>query len=126
MTTTLPVNVQELQVSTTVEENAGGASACGCRAASSPQTIASTLEKFHSALKSRVDRATTRPTAEGWSWALERGRTVPIGRSSVVAVWSRWVESSQCAPRVFGALKKKIPEHLSELATTHVSRSDYD
>ena len=126
MTTTLPVNVQELQVSTTVEENAGGASACGCRAASSPQTIASTLEKFHSALKSRVDRATTRPTAEGWSWALERGRTVPVGRSSVVAVWSRWVESSQCAPRVFGALKKKIPEHLSELATTHVSRSDYD
>jgi hypothetical protein len=38
------------------------------RAGSSPPTIATVLEKLQSALqKSRIDRATTRPTAEGWS-----------------------------------------------------------
>ena len=42
--------------------------AWGSRAASSPQTIARALEKLQPALqKSRIDRATTRPTAEGWS-----------------------------------------------------------
>ena len=44
--------------------------------------------------KSKIDRATTWPAAEGWSWALERGHTVPVGRSSAVAVWSRWAKSS--------------------------------
>eukprot|EP00964_Phaeocystis_antarctica_P075858 scaffold46870_cov79-Phaeocystis_antarctica.AAC.2 len=34
--------------------------------------------------KSGIDRGATRPTAEGWSWALGRGRTVRIGRPSVV------------------------------------------
>ena len=43
---TLRANAQELQVSTAVEENAGDASACGSRAASSQQTIASALEKL--------------------------------------------------------------------------------
>ena len=50
MTTSLRVSAQELQMSTTVEENAGDASACGSRAASSQQTIASALEKLQPAL----------------------------------------------------------------------------
>eukprot|EP00964_Phaeocystis_antarctica_P020793 scaffold11512_cov63-Phaeocystis_antarctica.AAC.2 len=50
MSTTLRANAQELQVSTTVEENAGDASACGSRAASSQTTIASALEKLQPAL----------------------------------------------------------------------------
>ena len=44
------------------------APAWSSRAGSSPPTIATVLEKLQSALqKSRIDRATTRPTAEGWS-----------------------------------------------------------
>jgi hypothetical protein len=67
MTTTLCANAQELQVSTTVEENARDAPAWSSRAVSSPPTIVTVLEKLQSALqKSRIDRATTRPTA-GWS-----------------------------------------------------------
>ena len=50
MTTTLRVNAQEMQVSTTVEENARDAPACGSRAASSQPTIASAWEKLQSAL----------------------------------------------------------------------------
>ena len=50
MTTTLRANAHELQVSTTVEENAGDAPACGSRAALPQQTIASTLEKLQPAL----------------------------------------------------------------------------
>ena len=50
MTTTLRVNAQELQVSTTVEENARDAPACGSRTASSRPTIASAWEKLQSAL----------------------------------------------------------------------------
>eukprot|EP00964_Phaeocystis_antarctica_P095504 scaffold61924_cov61-Phaeocystis_antarctica.AAC.3 len=50
MTTTLRVNAQELQVSTTVEENARDAPAWGSRAASSQQPIASALEKLQPAL----------------------------------------------------------------------------
>ena len=50
MTTTLRANAQELQVSTTVEENARDAPACGSRAASSQQTIATALEKLQPAL----------------------------------------------------------------------------
>ena len=60
MTTTLRASAQELQVSTTVEENARDAPACGSRAASSQQTMASALEKLQPALqKSRIDRATS-------------------------------------------------------------------
>ena len=47
MTTTLRVNAQELQVSTTVEENARNAPACDSRAAPSKPTIASAWEKLH-------------------------------------------------------------------------------
>ena len=68
ITTTEHANADELQVSTTVEENTRDAPACGSRAASSKPIIASAWEKLQSALqKSRIDRATTRPTAEGWS-----------------------------------------------------------
>jgi hypothetical protein len=68
MTTTLCANAHKLQMSTTVEENARDAPAWSSRAGSSPPTIATVLEKLQSALqKSRIDRATTRPTAEGWS-----------------------------------------------------------
>ena len=68
MTTTLRVNAQELQVSTTVEENTRDAPACGSRAASSKPIIASAWEKLQSALsKSGIDRGATQPTAEGWS-----------------------------------------------------------
>jgi len=74
-----------MQVSTRVEENARNAPASSSRSGSSPPTIASVMEKLQSALqKSRIDRATARPTAEGWSWALVRGRTVRVGRPSVV------------------------------------------
>ena len=47
MTTTLRVNAQELHVSTTVEENARDAPACGSRAASSKPTVACAWEKLH-------------------------------------------------------------------------------
>jgi len=50
------------------QENARDAPAWSSRAGSSPPTIDTVLEKLHSALqKSRIDRATTRPTGEGWS-----------------------------------------------------------
>ena len=55
-------------MSTTVEENARDAPAWSSRAGSSLPTIATVQEKLQSAFqKSRIDRATTRPTAEGWS-----------------------------------------------------------
>ena len=50
MTTPLRVNAQELQVSTTAEENARDAPACGSRAALSQPTIARAWEKLQSAL----------------------------------------------------------------------------
>eukprot|EP00964_Phaeocystis_antarctica_P133058 scaffold97246_cov42-Phaeocystis_antarctica.AAC.1 len=48
------VDAQELQVSTTAEENARDAPACGRRAASSQQTIATALEKLQPALYRRA------------------------------------------------------------------------
>ena len=66
MTTTLCVNAHNMQVSTRVEENARNAPAWSSRSGASPPTIASVLEKRQFALqKSRIDRATTRPTGEG-------------------------------------------------------------
>ena len=49
-------------------------------------TIATMVEKPQSApVKSWIDRTSTQPTPrEGWSWALGRGRTVTVGRPSVV------------------------------------------
>ena len=85
ITTTVHANADELQVSTTVEANTGDASASGCRSGTTPQTIASTVAKPQSAsVKSWIDRTSTQPTAGGWSWALGRGRTVTVGRPSVV------------------------------------------
>jgi hypothetical protein len=85
ITTTVHANADELQVSTMVEEKTGDASASGCRSATTPQTIASTVAKPQSApVKSWIDRTSTWPTAAGLRWALGRGRTVTVGRPSVV------------------------------------------
>ena len=57
ITTTVHANADELQVSTTVEENTGDASASGCRSGTSPQAIASDVAKPQSApVKSWIDR----------------------------------------------------------------------
>ena len=77
ITTTEHANADELQVSTTVEENTGDASASGCRSGTSPPTIASSVAKPQSApVKSWIDRTSTWPTAAGLRWALGRGRIV--------------------------------------------------
>ena len=74
-----------------------------------PPTIATVLEKLQSALqKSRIDRTTTRPTAdrragvEHWDGAV---RCVSVDPVLSVAVWSIWVESSTRLGG-FRALKK--------------------
>ena len=78
--TTVHANADELQVSTTVEENTGDASASGCRLVTSQQSIASNVAKPQSApVKSWIDRTSTQPTAAGLRWALGRGRTVTVG-----------------------------------------------
>lgn len=82
ITTTVHANADELQVSTTVEEKTGDASASGCRSATTPQAIASSVAKPQPApVKSWIDRTSTWPTAAGLRWALGRGRTLglPIG-----------------------------------------------
>ena len=85
ITTTVHANADELQVSTTVEENTGDASASGCRSGTPPPTIASGVAKPQSApVKSWIDRTSTQPTAAGLRWALGRGRTVTFGRTCVV------------------------------------------
>ena len=85
ITTTEHANADELQVSTTVEANTGDASASGCRSGTTPPTIASSVAKPQSApVKSWIDRTSTQPTAAGLRWALGRGRTVAVGRTSVV------------------------------------------
>ena len=85
ITTTVHANADELQVSTTVEENAGDASASGCRSGTSHKSIASNVAKPQPApVKSWIDRTSTWPTAAGLRWALRRGRTVTVGRPSVV------------------------------------------
>ena len=85
MTTTLRVNAQELQVSTTVKENARDTPACGNRVASSSQTIATALEKHKFALqKSRIGR--TPPLNQPRS-ALRRAATqYSLNRKGV---WAR-------------------------------------
>ena len=77
ITTTVHANADELQVSTTVEENTGDASASGCRLVTSQQSIASNVAKPQSApVKSWIDRTSTQPTAGG----LELGTgTGPYG-----------------------------------------------
>ena len=92
---------------TTVEENARGAPAWSSRAGLSPPTIATVLEKLQSALqKSRIDRATTRPTAEGSELSTGTGLYGACRSTQCcLAVWSRWVESSTRLGG-FRALKK--------------------
>ena len=79
------LDAHTLQVSTTVEANTGDASASGCRSGTTPPTIASSVAKPQSPpVKSWIDRTSTQPTAAGLRWALGRGRTVTVGRPSVV------------------------------------------
>ena len=76
ITTTVHANADELQVSTTVEENTGDASASGHRSVTTPPTIASTVAKPQSApVKScRIDRTSTQPPPrEGWSFGHSDG-----------------------------------------------------
>ena len=79
-----------MKVSTTAEEIARDAPAWGSRAASSPQTIASALEKLQSALqKSRIDRATTRGPprragVEHWDGAVRCVSVDPVLSGCVV------------------------------------------
>ena len=71
ITTTVHANADELQVSTMVEANTVDASASGCRSATPPPTIPSTVAKPQSApVKSWIDRTSTWPTAAGLRWAL--------------------------------------------------------
>ena len=87
ITTTVHAYADELQVSTTVDSNTGDASASGCRSETIPPTIASGVATPQSApVKSWIDRTSTWPTAAGLRWALGRGRTVTVGRPSVVCL----------------------------------------
>ena len=93
ITTIVHANADELQVSTTVEEKTGDASASGCRSATAPQTIVSSVAKPQPApAKSCIDRTSTQPTAG------RGGPEVGTGTGSYgdcrstqccVAVWSR-------------------------------------
>ena len=88
ITTTVHANADELQVSTTVEENTGDASASGCRLGTLPQSIASNLAKPQSApVKSWIHRTSTWPTAAGLKWALGRGRIRPTDSHRTSVVW---------------------------------------
>ena len=74
ITTTVQANADELQVSTTVDENTSDASASGCRSVTTPPTIASSVAKPQSApVKGWIDRTSTQPTAAGLRWALWDG-----------------------------------------------------
>ena len=78
-----------------------GAAGPGCPRQHTP-TIATVLEKLQSALqKSRIDRATTRPTAgragaEHWYGAVYGVR---VGRPSVVWLCGLEMDGVQYAPR---------------------------
>ena len=111
ITTTVHANADELQVSTTVEANTGDASASGCRSRTTPLTIASGVAKPQSApVKSWIDRTSTQPTAAGLRWALGRGRTVTVCRSTqcCVAMRSRSVRVSYAPGGLYSALKKTL------------------
>ena len=109
ITTTEHANADELQVSTTVEENTGEASASGCRSVTTPPTISSSVAKPQIRPCEELDRSHLHLAHRG---GPEVGTgTGPCGdcRSTqcCVAVWSRWLESA--TRRVgFRALKKTL------------------
>ena len=91
MTTTLRVNAQELQVSTTVKENARDAPTCGSRAALSKPTIASAwLKSFNPLFRKELDgrsievpltsahRAPRRAGVEHWDGAVRCVSVDPV------------------------------------------------
>jgi len=107
MTTTLCANAQELQVSTTVEENARDAPAWSSRAGS-PSTIATVLEKLQSALQKSRYRSHHHSAHRG-GLELSNGTGLYGACRSTqccLAVWSRWVESGTRLVGGFRALKK--------------------
>ena len=109
ITTTVHANADELQVSTTVEENTGDASASGCRSGTTPPTIASSVAKPQSApVKSWIDRTSTQPTTGGLELGTGTGPYAGCrSPQCCVAVWSRWLELA--TRRVgFRALKKTL------------------
>ena len=110
MTTTLCVNVQYMQVSTRVEENARNAPAWSSRSGLSPPTIASVMEKRQSALQEEQDRLRHRSAHRG-GLELSTGTGLYGACRSTqccLAVWSRWVES---ITRLGGFISlKKTPE----------------
>ena len=139
ITTTVHANADELQVSTTVEENTGDASASGCRLVTSQQSIASNVAKPQSApVKSWIDRTSTQPTPrEGLRGGHWDGAVYGDCRSTqcCVAVWSIWLELA--TRRVgFRALKKTLEGalcttkreqyrvHTVSTHTRHYSRVD--
>ena len=94
MTTTLRVNAQELQVSTTVEENARNAPACGSRAASSKPTIASAWLKSFNPLFRRAGSIEV-PLTSAHRGGLELGTGTGLygacrSTQCCLAVRSRW------------------------------------
>ena len=94
ITTTVHANADELQVSTTIEENTGDASASGCRLSTLPQSIASNLAKPQSAHCEELDRSHLHLAHRGGPevgtgtgpYTVDRQSpyTVTVGRPSVV------------------------------------------
>ena len=122
ITTTEHANADELQVSTTVEENTGDASASGCRSKTPSPTIASTVAKPQSApVKSWIDRTSTWPTAAGLRWALGRGRTVTVG--STQCCWLCGLDGRSQA-RAGWALFRALKKSLEALYTAKVNNRD--
>jgi hypothetical protein len=99
ITTIVHANADELQVSTTVEEKTGDASASGCRSATTPPTIASSVAKPQPAAVRRAASIAPPPSPprQGLRWALATG-TGPNGDCRwstqwcvAVSVWSRLI-----------------------------------
>jgi hypothetical protein len=109
MTTTLRANAQELQVSTTVEENARDASAWGSRAVSSPPTVLEKASFNPLFIREEQDRSRHHSAHRGGlEFELSTGTGLYGACRSTqrgLAVWSRWVESSTRLGG-FRALKK--------------------
>ena len=116
-----------------VEANTGDASASGCRSVTTPPAIAFSVAKPQSApVKSWIDRTSTWPTAAGLRWALGRGRTVAVGRTSVVCLcgldgWSQPRAGSRCEFSPGSQLLEKRPvAALEPRKKQGVIRTDYD
>ena len=123
ITTTEHANADELQVSTTVEAKTGDASASGCRSVTTLPIISSSVAKPQSApVKSWIDRTSTQPTAAGLRWALGRGRTVTVGRPSVV--WLCGLDGRSQARAGWALEDRALKKTLEALYTAKVNNRD--